>query len=75
MESDPNEEEVEDVRLDNEIQRHWRIGFQDNQGRVYDEKSILHTKRWDIYMKNKRLLIKGWYSVYESGFNGNKGLC
>ena len=47
---DPDEEDMEDVKLDNERERHWRIVFEDNDGGVDDKKSILHAKRWDVYM-------------------------
>ena len=32
MDTDPDEQEMEDVRLDNEIWRHWGVVFEDNKG-------------------------------------------
>ena len=46
----PDEEETEDVRLDDERGRHWKMIFEDNNRGVDDEKVFLHTKRWDLYM-------------------------
>ena len=63
MVPDPDEEEVEDVRLDNERERHWRMFFEDNDGGVDDQKVILHNKMWDVYMNEKEALIKVLYSV------------
>ena len=37
-----------------------------------DEKEIIHAKRWGVYMNNKRLLIKGRYSMEVSGSDGKK---
>ena len=41
------------MRLDDERERHWRIGFEDNNGGVDDQKAILYAKRWDVYMNKK----------------------
>ena len=40
-----DEEEMEDVRLDKKRERHWRMIFEENDGGVENEKSLLHTKR------------------------------
>ena len=74
MEEDPYEEEMEESRLDDEIERRWRMVFKDNKGGLYDEKAILHAKRWGIYTKYKWLLIKGGYSVVVSCYVGKKAL-
>ena len=50
MEPDPDEEDMEYVKLDDKKDRKWRIVFEDNDGGVDDKKSILHAKRWDVYM-------------------------
>ena len=47
-EPDPDEEEIEDVVLDDEIERHWRMFFKDKNGRVDGTKSLLHDKKWDV---------------------------
>ena len=49
MEQDTGEEDIEDVNLDNERERHWRIVFEDNDGGVDDNNALLHSKRWDVY--------------------------
>ena len=48
METDPDEEDMEDVRLDNERERHWRMVFKDNIKRLDDDYAM-----WDVYMKKK----------------------
>ena len=44
----PDEEDMEDVRLDNERERHWRIIFEDKDGGVDHQKGILHAKSWYV---------------------------
>ena len=63
MEADPDDEKMDDVRLNNKRQSYWRVVFGDNKGRLYDEKYIIHDKRWYVYMENKQSLIKGEYYV------------
>ena len=41
---------MDDVKLDDKRERHWRMVFEDNAGGVDDAKSLLHYKRWDIYV-------------------------
>ena len=53
MEDDPDEEEIDHVHLYNNRERHWRMVFEDNDGGVDDAKSLLHAKRWDIYVNEK----------------------
>ena len=48
--------------------------FQENDGGVDDEKEIIHAKRWYVYIKEKKTLIKGLYSVKVSGYDSNKVL-
>ena len=38
------------LNLDDERERHWRMVFDDNYGGLDDVKSLLHAKRWDIYV-------------------------
>ena len=45
MESDLDEENMEDVILDDERECHWRIIFEENNGGVDEEKYIIHEKR------------------------------
>ena len=58
---DPDEEEIEDVVLNDERERHWRIFFEDNNGGVDGTKYILHVKKWNVYHSEKDALVKGGY--------------
>ena len=53
VEDDPDEEEMDDVNLYNERERHWRMVFEDNDGGVDNAKELLHAKRWDLYVNEK----------------------
>ena len=44
----PDEEEMEDVRLDNKRQHHLRIILEENDGGVDEEKAILYVKWRDV---------------------------
>ena len=61
VDPDPDEEDMAGVRLDNKRERNWRMVFEDNDGGVGDQKSVLHAKRWDVYINEKEVLIKGGY--------------
>ena len=37
--------------------------FEDNEGGVDDKKTLLHAKRWDLYVNEKETLVKGKYLV------------
>ena len=50
IEADPNEEEMEDTRIDNEIEHQWRGRFEENKRGLDNEKAILHAKSCYIYM-------------------------
>ena len=71
LEIDPDEEEKDDINIDDERERHWRNVFEDNEGGV-DEKSLLHAKRWDLYLNEKEKLVNGKYSVEVAGHNKKK---
>ena len=45
MEDDPDEEDMEDVNLDNERERHWRMVSKDNNRGLDNAKALLHSKR------------------------------
>ena len=53
VEDDHDEEEIDDVNLDDEKERHWRMVFEYNDGGVDDAKAFLHAKRWDVYANEK----------------------
>ena len=72
MENYPDEEEMDDVNIDDERERHWRNVFEDNEGGV-DEKALLHAKRWGLYLNEKEKLVKGKYSVEVVGHDKKKG--
>ena len=63
MESYTDEEKMDDARLHYERDHHWKIVFNDNKLWVDDWKAIIQNKRWDVYMNDKLLLIKGGYYV------------
>ena len=50
VEVDPDEEQMEYVKLDYERECHWIMFFEDNDGGVDGKKALLHAKRWDVYV-------------------------
>ena len=68
----PNEQDMEYVKLDDERECHWGMGFEENYVGVYDQKVILHTNRCYVYMNKKEVLIKGGCFVKVSGSNRKK---
>ena len=44
-----DEEEIKDVVLDDERERHWHMVFEENNGGVDETKAILHATKWDVY--------------------------
>ena len=50
VEDDPDEEEMDNVNLDDERERHWRMVFEYNDGGVDNAQALLHAKRWDVYV-------------------------
>ena len=74
METDPYEEDMEDVRLDNEREHHWRMVFNDNNGGVDDDKMVLNSKKWDFYMKITKVIIKVGCYVEVPVSDGNKAI-
>ena len=46
----PYEEEMEDVKLDDERENHWRMVFEDNDGEEDDKKALLNGKSWGVYV-------------------------
>ena len=63
-----------DLKLDDERERQWRVIFEDNNGGLGDNKTPLHDKRWDVYVNEKKNLIKGDYLVEVVGYDGKKVL-
>ena len=41
---------MEDLRLDDERERHCRMVFEDNSGGVDNNKPLLNAKRWYFYV-------------------------
>ena len=54
IDPDPDEEEMEDMSPDDKIERHWKTVIEENYGGVDDKKFIIHTKRWGVYMNDKK---------------------
>ena len=50
MEDSTNEEEMDDFKLDDEREPPCRMVLEDNDVGVGDKKSLLHAKRWDVYV-------------------------
>ena len=50
VEDDPDGEEMDNVNLDDERERHWRMVFEDNDGGVGDSRALLHAKMWYVYV-------------------------
>ena len=75
METDPGEDKIEDVVLDDERESNWRMVFEDNNGGVGGTKFLLHSRKWDVYSSYKRALVKGGYSVEVSNKDGKKLIC
>ena len=48
--NDPDEEDMEDVKLYDERMCHWRMVFEDNDEGVDNNKAFLHAKKWDVYV-------------------------
>ena len=46
---EPGEEDIEDVVLDDERERHWRMVFEGKNGGVDGKKALLHTNMLDVY--------------------------
>ena len=66
MDLDPYEEDMENIILDDERERHWVVILGENYGRVDNQTGIVHDNMWDVYMK-KKIIIKGLYCVDVSG--------
>ena len=73
MENDPEEEEMNDVNIDDERERHWRIFFEENEVGV-DEKELLHAERCGLYPNEKEKLVTGKYPLEVVGHNKKKVL-
>ena len=61
LENDPDGEEMGNVNLDGERERHWRMVFEDNGGGVENANELLHAKRWDVYVNEKLDIVQGGY--------------
>ena len=46
---DTYEEEIEDVFLNDNRERHWCMVSKDKNGGVDGTKNLIHTKKWDVY--------------------------
>ena len=46
---DPDKEDIEDVVLDDDRERHWHMVLEYNNGGVDGKKALLHENRWDVY--------------------------
>ena len=74
MEQDTDDKEMEDVKLDDERESHWRTVSEDNYGGVDDNKPLLNDNRWDVYVKETENPIKSGYLVEVVGLDFGRGL-
>ena len=44
---------MDDVNLDKEMECHWTMVFEDNDGGVDNAKALLHGKRCNLYVNDK----------------------
>ena len=72
MQEDLDEEEMEGVAVDDKMENHQRMGFNQDCGGRDDDKALLHDKRWDLYTRQKTSLIKGGDYVEVSGYDGGE---
>ena len=63
VEDDPYEEEMDDVNLEDERERHRRMVFKENYWGVDGAKALIRANRWDVYVNEKENLVKGGYLV------------
>ena len=55
---------MEEAFSDDERDNHWwMVVGEVNEVGIYGDTFLLYSKRWDIYMRDKVLLIKGGYYV------------
>ena len=54
---------MEGATINNEMEIHWKTGFEDYEGGIYGEKVLLHAKIQEVYMSDKLAFIKGGYYV------------
>ena len=74
MEADIDEEEIYNVMSDYESYFHWGIIIDDNEEGIDKEKYLLHANMWDVYIREKKILIEGGYSLEVSGSDGKKAV-
>ena len=74
MEDGTDEEDMDDVNLDDEKEHYWGMVFKDNVGGVDDKKALLNANRWDVYVNENEIFIKGGYLVEVVGNYGKKVL-
>ena len=63
MDTYTDQEQINDVVLNDDRERHRCMVFEDNNGGVYETKALLHDKKWGVYNSQKEALVKGEYSV------------
>ena len=74
VEGDTDEQEIEDVHLEYERERHWRMVLVNNYGGLDDAKTLIHDKTWDVYVNEMKQLSKGGYFVEVVGNDSKKVL-
>ena len=49
MEPNPDEEDIDDVVLNDEIEHHWRMFFEDNNEGVDGTNALIYAKKCYVY--------------------------
>ena len=52
---------MDDVNIEDERECHLSIVFEENYGGLDDKNELLHAKKWDVYVNEKKKFIKGGY--------------
>ena len=52
---------MEDVKIEDDRELHWRMVFGGNYLGMDNKKTLLHANMWDVYVNKTEKLIKGEY--------------
>ena len=60
--------------LDDDIDHHWSMVFEYNNGWVDEKKELLHANMWDVYNSEKYELLKGGHLVEAAERDRKRGI-
>ena len=66
----PDEEDIVDAITEDERECCQMMVFEGDNRAMENQKASLHTKNWDVYMNDEKVLIKGSYYVEVSDSDG-----